>query len=144
RGGRAGRQDGMDRRAARRRPPARVRGDASPLRDRPAEGRERDRSRHAVTGRDRSPRRGRPAVTLLAVAAACEAATGLALAIAPRLVVTLLLGTEPAGAGLAMSRVAGIALLALGLACWPARGAVAGQAPALRAMSTYNVLATLY
>jgi hypothetical protein len=43
-----------------------------------------------------------------------------------------------------MSRVAGIALLGLGLACWPARDASAGQTSALRAMSTYNVLATLY
>ncbi len=43
-----------------------------------------------------------------------------------------------------MSRVAGIALLALGLACWPARDPVASRPPALRAMSTYTVLATLY
>jgi hypothetical protein len=82
--------------------------------------------------------------TLLAVTAASERVTGLAVAIAPLLVVRLLLGTEPSGVGLAMSRVAGIALLGLGLACWPARDMSAGQRSALRAMSTYNVLATLY
>jgi hypothetical protein len=80
---------------------------------------------------------------VLAVAAAGEAVTGLALAIDPPLVVRLLLGAEPLGAGLAISRVAGIALLALGVACWPVRDAIA-RPPALRAMSTYNVLATLY
>ncbi len=82
--------------------------------------------------------------TLLALTAASEGVTGLAVAIAPRLVVRLLLGAEPSGAGLAMSRVAGIALLGLGLACWPARDTSAGQTSALRAMSTYDVLATLY
>jgi hypothetical protein len=81
---------------------------------------------------------------LLAVAAAGEGVTGLVLAIDPPLVGRLLLGAEPFGAGLAMSRVAGIALLALGLACWPARDAIASRPPALRAMSTYTVLATLY
>jgi hypothetical protein len=82
--------------------------------------------------------------TLLALTAASEGVTGLAEAIAPLLVGRLLLGAEPSGAGLAMSRVAGIALLGLGLACWPARDARADQTSALRAMSTYNVLATLY
>ena len=82
--------------------------------------------------------------TLLTLTAASEGATGLAMAVVPVRVVRLLLGAEPSGAGLAMSRVAGIALLALGLACWPARDASAGQTSALRAMSTYNVLATLY
>ena len=81
--------------------------------------------------------------TLLAVTAASEGLTGLALAIAPLLVVRLLLGTEPSGAGLAISRVAGIALLGLGLACWPERHGTDCRA-SLRAMSTYNVLATLY
>lgn len=82
--------------------------------------------------------------TLLALTAATEGVTGLALAIAPLLVVRLLFGAEPSGAGLATSRVAGFALLGLGLACWPGRDASAGLTSALRAMSTYNVLATLY
>jgi hypothetical protein len=60
---------------------------------------------------------GRPGV--LAVAAVAEAATGLALLAAPGLVVRLLLGVELAGAGVPVARVAGIALVGLGLACWP-------------------------
>jgi hypothetical protein len=81
---------------------------------------------------------------LLAVAAACEAVTGLVLVIDPPIVVQLLLGAEPSGAELAMSRVAGIALLGLGLACWPGRDAVGGITASLRALLTYNVLVTLY
>ena len=80
---------------------------------------------------------------LLVVAAGCEALTGLGLAFNPLLVVQLLFGARPSGAGLAMSRVAGIALLSLGVACWPDRDAIASRAP-LRAMLVYNVLATLY
>jgi hypothetical protein len=80
---------------------------------------------------------------LLLVTAACEGPTGLGLAAAPVLVVPLLLGAEPSGLGLVASRVAGIALIGLGLACWPGREALANRAP-LRAMSVYNVLATLY
>ncbi len=80
---------------------------------------------------------------LLVVAAGCEALTGVGLVVDPLLVVQLLLGARPSGAGLAMSRVAGIALLGLGLACWPDRDAIASRAP-LRAMLLYNVLATLY
>jgi hypothetical protein len=56
---------------------------------------------------------------VLAVAAAAEAATGLALIAAPGLVVRLLLGVELAGAGVPVARVAGVALVGLGLACWP-------------------------
>ena len=47
-----------------------------------------------------------------------EAATGLALLVLPAFVVKLLLGEEILGAGIPLGRVAGIALLALGFACW--------------------------
>jgi hypothetical protein len=56
---------------------------------------------------------------LLALAAIGEAATGLALLIVPSLVGRLLLGEELAGAAVTVARVAGIALIALGIACWP-------------------------
>lgn len=79
----------------------------------------------------------------LVVAAGCEALTGLGLAVDSPFVVQLLLGAEPSGAGLPASRVAGIALVGLGVACWPDRDAIASLAP-LRAMLVYNVLATLY
>jgi len=50
----------------------------------------------------------------LIVAAISEAATGLALLIAPSLVGQLLLGVEIAGIALPVARVAGIALIARG------------------------------
>ena len=53
-------------------------------------------------------------------AAVGEASTGLALLIVPALVGRLLLGEELTGIAIPVARVAGIALVALGLACWPA------------------------
>ena len=55
----------------------------------------------------------------LIFAAVGEAATGLALLIVPSLVGQLLLGAELTGVALPVARVAGIALVALGIACWP-------------------------
>jgi hypothetical protein len=81
---------------------------------------------------------------LLGVAAVIEAATGLALMIDPPLLSALLLGEGVSGAGIALGRVAGFALLGLGLACWPDPEAVAVDSRALRAMLAYNLLATLY
>jgi hypothetical protein len=80
---------------------------------------------------------------LLVVAAGCEALTGLGLVVDPPFVVQLLLGARPSGAGVATSRLAGIALLGLGIACWPDDDVIGHQAP-LRAMLVYNMLATLY
>lgn len=56
---------------------------------------------------------------LVALATGLEAITGVARMLAPGVLVALLLGGAPADAGIAVGRVAGIALLALGLACWP-------------------------
>jgi hypothetical protein len=78
--------------------------------------------------------------TLLAIASLVEAATGLALLAYPPIVVQLLFGTEIAGAGVLASRVAGISLVALGVACWP--GGVVKQG--LYGMLIYNLLVTLY
>jgi hypothetical protein len=77
---------------------------------------------------------------LLALAAAGEAGVGLVLLIYPSIVVRLLFAAEIAGAGVVMSRIAGISLIALGIACWPARVAI--WAPC--GMLTYSLLATLY
>jgi hypothetical protein len=81
---------------------------------------------------------------LLAVAAVIEAATGLALMIDPSLVTRLLLGDGVSGAGAALGRVGGFALLSLGLACWPGPESAGANSPSLRALLTYNLLATLY
>ena len=55
----------------------------------------------------------------LILAAVGEAVTGVALLIVPSLVGRLLLGEELSGVALPVARVAGIALIALGVACWP-------------------------
>jgi hypothetical protein len=73
---------------------------------------------------------------VLALAAVAEAATGLALLIVPSLVGRLLLGAELSGVASPVARVLGIALIALGVACWPG--------PALLGMLTYGALATAY
>lgn len=81
---------------------------------------------------------------LLALAAAGEAAFGLVLLVHPPIVIRLLLDAEVAGAGMVMSRVAGIALIALGIACWPGRAMRGRVAAALGGMLAYSLLATLY
>jgi hypothetical protein len=55
---------------------------------------------------------------LLALTALIEAVTGLALLVVPDVVVRLLLGAEISGAAIPLGHVAGVALLALGVACW--------------------------
>lgn len=73
---------------------------------------------------------------VLTFAAIAEAATGLALLITPSLVGQLLFGQEFAGVAVPATRVTGIALIGLGLACWPG--------PPLVGMLTYSVAVTLY
>jgi len=76
---------------------------------------------------------------LLAIAAATEALTGLVLIVYPPLVIKLLFAAEIAGVGVVISRFAGLALVALGVACWPCGPA----SRALCGMLTYSSLATL-
>ena len=73
---------------------------------------------------------------VLTVAAVAEAATGVAVSVVPSLVGWLLLGTELTGVAIPVARVTGIALIALGFACWPG--------PALLGMLIYSALVTLY
>ena len=73
----------------------------------------------------------------LGLTAIIEAATGLALIAAPSLVGRLLFGEELTGIVIPVARVLGIALLALGVACWPGSTAFCG-------MLTYSALVTLY
>jgi len=72
----------------------------------------------------------------LALAAVAEVATGLALLVVPSLVGLLLLGGELAGVAIPVARVTGIALIALGVACWPG--------PPLLGMLIYSAAVTLY
>jgi hypothetical protein len=77
---------------------------------------------------------------LLNLAALIEAATGLALLAVPSVVVKLLLGAEISGAAIPLGRVAGTALLALGIACWLAGGDTKSRAGSglVIAMLVYN------
>jgi hypothetical protein len=73
---------------------------------------------------------------VLAFAAVAEAATGLGLLVAPSLVGQLLLGAELTGLAATVARVAGIALIALGIACWPGTSRLG--------MTLYSAAITLY
>ena len=73
---------------------------------------------------------------LLALAAIAEAATGVALLIAPTLVGKLLLGAELTDDAAVVARVCGVALIALAVACWPG--------PPLLGMLTYSAALMLY
>ena len=74
----------------------------------------------------------------LVATAAIEAAAGLSLVALPDVAVKLLLGAEISGAAVPLGRVAGVALLALGLASWLARGHVASALTVANAMLLYN------
>ena len=80
---------------------------------------------------------------MLGVAAAIEAVTGLLLIVFPHLLAKLLLGADVTGVEIVIGRVAGIALLSLGLGCWMGRQEARGGW-ALAAMLIYNVLVTIY
>ena len=76
---------------------------------------------------------------VLMLAASAEAGTGVILLAYPP-IVRLLFATEIIGLGVIMSRLAGIALIGFGIACWP--GTDTRQAS--YGMVTYSVLAMLY
>ena len=76
---------------------------------------------------------------LLAVTVVLEVVTGMALIVVPSLVVKLLFGADIAGIAIVTSQFAGLALMSLGVACWP-RGSASS---ALYGMLTYSSLATL-
>jgi hypothetical protein len=73
---------------------------------------------------------------VLVLAAVGEALTGLALLLVPSMVGQLLFGTELTGIAMTIARVAGIALIGLGVACWPG--------PPRVGMLTYSAAVTLY
>ena len=72
----------------------------------------------------------------LTFAAFGEVATGLAMVLVPSVVGRLLLGEDLTGNAVPVARVAGIALIGLGIACWPG--------PPRVGMLTYSALVTLY
>jgi hypothetical protein len=72
----------------------------------------------------------------LRFAALAEAATGFALLITPSLVADVLLGERLTDVAVPVARVAGLALIALGIACWPGSP--------LAGMMAYSATVTLY
>ena len=81
---------------------------------------------------------------ILVFAATLEVGTGLVLPIDPAVVVGLLLGAGDSGEATLLGRFFGIALVALGLACWPSQQRAQSDLPAFRAMLIYNALIALY
>jgi drug/metabolite transporter (DMT)-like permease len=77
---------------------------------------------------------------VLALTAVAETVTGVILLAYPPVVVRLLFATEISGAGVLMSRIAGIALIGLGAACWSGNNVF----QPLIGMLTYSTLAMLY
>jgi hypothetical protein len=73
---------------------------------------------------------------LLTISAVVEAAMGVALLTVPAVVGQLLLGAAMTGIAMPVARVTGIALIGLGVACWPGTP--------LLGMLAYSTLATLY
>ena len=72
----------------------------------------------------------------LTFAAVGEAATGLALVVFPSMVGRLLLGVDLTGVAVPVARVAGNALIGVGVAFWAGRPLIG--------MLTYSALVTLY
>ena len=77
---------------------------------------------------------------ILYFASVAEIGTGLVLVINPVLIATFLLGTDLSGVGIAVGMCFGIALLALGVACWPGGPNVQTGSPAFWGMLVYNAL----
>src|SRR4051794_11386210 len=72
----------------------------------------------------------------LVIASIAEAATGSALILQASMVGQLLLGEPLTGVAISIARLTGIALVALGVACWPG--------PPRLGMTIYNAAATVY
>ncbi len=86
---------------------------------------------------------------LLVVMALLETFTGVAMTVSPALPVSLLIGAALDTPGGLVARVAGAALLALGVACWVARndgrsGAARGLVAAMLLYNTAPVGVLLY
>jgi small-conductance mechanosensitive channel len=81
---------------------------------------------------------------VLACAAVVEFGTGVVLLLDPAIVVAFLFGGELSGVGTLVGRCLGIALIALGVACWPGRERREADVAPCRAMLGYNALIALY
>jgi hypothetical protein len=81
---------------------------------------------------------------VLGIAAIAEALKGVVLLICPAVLVHLLFGARSSAGVTEVGRVAGIALVALGSACWPGRAAPGGTPRALLGILIYSLLVAVY
>ena len=81
---------------------------------------------------------------LLAFCAVVEIGTGIALMIVPETVAALLMRGQITELATVLGRCMGVALVALGLACWPQPQAAPPGSAAFRAMLTYSALIALF
>jgi hypothetical protein len=80
--------------------------------------------------------------SLLSITALIEGATGLALAIVPSLVVSILLGTSLTDPGaILIGRLAGAALITIAIACWLLRNDTPSGVM-VKVMLLYNIFST--
>jgi hypothetical protein len=93
-------------------------------------------------GENAESTRSSPLAKVLAFSAIAEIATGFGLVVVPAFVVTNLLAPVTSTLVIPVARVAGVALVALGLACWSGWNRVADGA--FRALLTYNLLVAAY
>ena len=81
---------------------------------------------------------------IIGFAALLEIAASVALLVDPQLVLRLLLGVDGAGAAVLLGRCFGIALLGLGLACWPGGHQTVKGNATWRGLVAYNGMIALY
>ena len=80
--------------------------------------------------------------SLLTITALVEGVTGLALAVVPSLIVSVLLGTSLTDAGaILIGRLAGAALITIAIACWLSRTDTRSLVM-VKVMLSYNVFST--
>ena len=82
-----------------------------------------------------------PPRQILAVAAGLEGLTGLAMLVAPAIVMRLLAGDDGSAVAIGVARLGGAGLLALATAAWPNAGGTTQSHRSLHGLLTYNVLA---
>ena len=88
-----------------------------------------------------SVRIGRLTLSLM-VSSGVELGTGVASILIPSRVARLLLGSDLSEGGVQIASCFGIALIALGMACWPAKGRAGNSPP--RALLVVNTLVAGY
>lgn len=81
---------------------------------------------------------------LISVASVIEIITGIALIITPLVVTWLLFASHITGTTIIIARIAGFALLGLGLACYPSSDNQNSFSPVVMGLLTYNLLISIY